>query len=337
MTPPALADDVVPDETEIAERVKRWTGRSLTGRPVVVTDTSDFMAIDRDSVVALGGEHFLVLLTEREKRFGLEGEPKFWVKRAVSLATGRTHILKMVFREAFRARVGTLEVTCTRSAEKEARVLDVFRGDARFMQGRAVRDAAGNLVRVIDLIDGQDLISHVEALPGPHEAYFERAFPTLLARAVTSLEAIRDLHEAGLCHGDIRNDHLFVEDGTGAFRWIDFDYDQETPLFDLWAVGNVLHHLVGKGFVLFRDVRACAPGAAVDIDEEDASVFFASRVMNLRKVYPHVPRDLNDVLLRFAVGGRARYDRVAQVVDDLRGVAAAARWPIAPAASPAVP
>ncbi len=315
------------DEAWIARRAEELTGRALPRRPSVVRDTTDFMAIDRDSIVELDGELFLVTMTERERRFGLGGEPKFWVKRAVSLATGRTHILKMVFHEAFMARVGDLETRCVRSAEKEARVLERFRGDPRFMHGRAVRDARGNLVRVLDLIAGPDLISHVEALPGTHQEYFAASFPGVLAGLITSLEAIRDLHGVGLCHGDIRNDHILVEQGTGTHRWIDFDLDEDTAAFDVWSLGNVLHHVVGKGFVVFRDALARDPALAGRLDDGDASVFFTNRVMNLRKLYPWVPGALNDVLMHFAAAGRTRYDRAAQVVDDLRAVVSRMGWP----------
>jgi len=79
------------------DRVAELTGRLLPESSRIIRDTSEFMAIDRDSVVELGGELFLVTGTERERRFGLAGEPKFWVKRALALGSGSRHILKMVF------------------------------------------------------------------------------------------------------------------------------------------------------------------------------------------------------------------------------------------------
>jgi hypothetical protein len=312
-----------PSPAWIAQRVEELTGRVLTGHPRVIEDTTDYMAIDRDHIVALGGELFLVKLTEREKRFGLAGEPKFWVKRAISLHTGRVHVLKMVFEEVFRARVGTLEVICRRDPPKEARVLEVFRDEARIMDGRAVRDSRGNLVRILDFIRGRDLITHLLAFPGGHEEYYRESFPAVLAKVIGSLEAIATVHAEGLCHGDIRNDHILVEEGTGAYRWIDFDVSEDTPAFDVWSVGNVLHFVVGRGFVLFREVIEERPELAGRFSDDDASVFFPNRIMNLRKAFPYLSERLNAVLLRFSIGSTVRYERVDQIVSDLCEVIAA--------------
>jgi hypothetical protein len=147
----------------VRERVHVLTGRELLEPIRIVADTTDFMALDRDQVLELGGELFLITGTEREKRFGLVDEPKHWVKRAISLETGRLYVLKMVFQESFKAEIGSQVFLCVRSAEKEARVLETTAGDQRFMQGRGVRDARGNLVRVLEFIRGVDLYSKVRA------------------------------------------------------------------------------------------------------------------------------------------------------------------------------
>ncbi|MGE5235413.1 MAG: hypothetical protein ACM3O7_03570 [Acidobacteriota bacterium] len=306
-----------PLPTWALDRAEELTGRRLPASARVVRDTSDFMAIDRDSVVELGGELFLVTGTERERRFGLADEPKFWVKRALALARGSRHILKMVFQERFRACIGDLEVICVRSAEKEAAVLELVRDDPRFMAGHSVRDAAGNLVRILDVIEGENLLSRILAVPVDHEAYFASLFPGVLAATADSLLAIDRLHRAGLTHGDIRNDHIIVEAGSSRLRWIDFDLDQDTPAYDVWSIGNVLHCVVAKGFITFRDAFQQRPELATVLQEGDASVFFPFRVMNLGKVFPYIPAALSRVLERFAVSGTVRYDRVDQVAADL--------------------
>jgi hypothetical protein len=300
----------------IIEQAERLTGRRLAA-PTIVTDTSDFMAIDRDAIVELVGHLYLITGTEREKRFGLIDEPKFWVKRALSLLTGRRYILKLVFHEQFRVNVGRLSIRCTRSGEKEGRVLDLVRGDPRFMQGTAATDGRGNLVRVIDFIDGTNLLSFLAALGGPYDEYFVNLLPGLLARAAESFAAIQRLHEVGLCHGDIRNDHLLFDSHARPWRWIDFDLDQDSNAYDVWALGNILHCIVGRGFVTFRETLEKRPELAGKLVDDDASVFFPFRIMNLKAVYPCIPKALNDVLLRFAVGSRTPYDAARQVVEDL--------------------
>lgn len=311
----------------IVDQVVRLGLEPLPGRPVVFDDTTNYMYIDRGHVIDLGGELFLVRGNEKEGRFGVDEQPKFWVKRAVSLHDGRRYILKLVCEEAFKIQVGAVHVTCARSAEKEGEVLRFVRGDLRFMQGRTALDARGNLVRAIDFIDGTDLLSHVFGLRMSHEVYFRDCFPSLLAKTIVAFQAVQFLNDNGLRHGDIRNDHILVERGTGAFRWIDFDLVQDVADFDLWSLGNVLHCVVGKGFVTFRDAIEQRPGLASELTDEDGSVFFQHRVMNLRKIYPYVPRVLNEVLLRFSRGARVPYDSIAQVVRDLGEGGACLRVP----------
>jgi tRNA A-37 threonylcarbamoyl transferase component Bud32 len=302
-------------------------GRALPEPLVIVDDTSEFMGIDRDHVVDLAGELFLITGTEREKRFGLTGEPKPWVKRAIGLSSGRVHVIKMVFAEVFRAQVGEQCFRCERSAEKEARVLELVDGDVRFMHGHALRDTRGNLVRVLDFIHGIDLYSCLGALEVPHEEYLWRNLPQILHRVIESLRAIQILHDAGLCHGDIRNDHILVEQGSGAYRWIDFDLDQGVAAFDVWSVGNILHFIVGKKVVRLTEVLRERPDLIGHVGHEDAALFFPYRLQNLGKLFPYLPRCINDVLLRFAVGSTTRYDSVAQVVEDLQTCEQHLGWP----------
>lgn len=308
------------DAEWIRKRIGELTGQEISRPPRILDDTTEFMGIDRGDVIRLGGELLLVRGVELEKRFGLTGEPKYWVKRAISLTSGRPQIVKLVFAEVFRARVGDSEFLCRRSAEKEARVLEGTRGDLAFMQGTAARDARGNLVRVLDVIRGQDLLTHLGTLEGPHEDYVRSTFPGVLARVVDALRAIARLHAIGLNHGDIRNDHLFVDADSGRLRWIDFDLDPGSPDFDLWSVGNVLHVVAARRVVRIRDVLDTRPDLAGRIGPADASVFFPYRLMNLGAIYPWLPRPFTEILRRFAVGDCQRYRAVDEVADELQAV-----------------
>lgn len=312
----------------IRSQVRRLVNYDLPGRPVIFHDTSNFMGIDRDHIVELEGKLFLVRCNEREGRFGLDDEPKFWVKRALSLDTEQVRILKLVFLEEFKVRVGTFEVRCVRSAEKEGRVLDLVRGHPNFMQGRVARDSRGNLVRIIEYIFGTNLLNHLASMNMPHEPYFRALFPQVLAKTMECLVGIRSLHEAGLCHGDIRNDHILIDRESGDFRWIDFDLTQPSAAFDVWSVGNVLHYIVAKGFVTFREVLQERPELLGHLSDDDASVFFPHRVMSLGKVHPYLPRKLSHVLARFSVGREGCYESVAQILEDLGDCATSQGWPV---------
>lgn len=288
----------------------------------VYTDTSEFMAIDHGDVIALENLHYLVLRDECERRFGLE-DPKYWVKRCRLLETGERKILKLVFYERFPIKVGDFDVICHRSPEKEARILNLVNGDWRFMQGRPVLDDKRNVVRVLDLVHGKQLDTYIENLKLPHERYFHEHLPELLGKFIGACEAIGFLHSRWEKHGDIRRDHIWVERGTGRFRWIDFDYAfdfHENPFgLDLFGLGTILLYLVGMGVHTVQSVTASHGQDVFDtLTKDDLSLMQGNRIANLRKLFPYVPDPLNHVLLHFSAGTYVFYDSVDEFLDELR-------------------
>jgi len=235
--------------------------------------------------------------------------------------------VKLVFEESFTTRVANEAFECMRSAAKEARILEVVRDHPSFMHGRAVADAAGNLVRIIEFIQGDTLLAYFGARGGlKHEEYTERLLPQMMAKAWHCFSGIAFLHTQGFCHGDIRNDHLILDDTDGRARWIDFDFTRPSLTFDVWSLGNVLNCVVAKGFVTFHNLQLTRPDLASKVDRSDASIFFPHRVMNVDKIYPWIPQRLVPILRRFAVAGTTRYERADQVVSDLGDCMDALGW-----------
>jgi len=296
---------------------------TMSSYGVVHTDTSDFVRISYGDVIAIGGLHYLVLRDEVERSFGVE-DPKYWVKRCTVLENGERRIVKLVFHESFFTELGALSIRCYRSPEKEARILDLTRGDPRFMQGFSLRDTTGNNVRVIDVISGKPLAVVVDEMPLDHKTYFFEAFPGILEKFIEACEAIGFLHAHGEKHGDIRRDHLWLERGTGRYRWIDFDYTfdfQENPFgLDVLGLGGLLAFLVGKGFYGPREIVRMKdlPETATSLQPEDFSLVFRGRLMNLRKVFSCVPEGLNRVLLHFSQGTEVFYETVDEFLHELR-------------------
>ena len=166
---------------EIAERIESHTGvRREPGSIRIFSDTTNFTRIDTGDVLLLGGRFYLLRGTEREGRFGIDDEPKYWVRRALDLESGMAKVIKMDFRESFRIRIGVTVFECVRSPAKEARVIDLVRGHRNFMQGLWERDEAGNTVRVIDRIRGRSLSELVGEIGGDHETYYHQHLPALL-------------------------------------------------------------------------------------------------------------------------------------------------------------
>lgn len=307
--------------------IGRWAGPGAVPAPIrTITDTTDFFRVDYGDVVLIGERPYLIRNNEREGRFGLDDEPKFWVKRAIDLLSGETKVMKLDFREEFEVRAGDIVFDCVRSPGKEARILDLVRGHPHFMQGFWVRDEAGNKVRIIDFIRGPTLAQKVLDLGAGHEEYFFAHFPGVFREYLELVESIAYLHRRGEKHGDIRRDHILVEGGDGPCRWIDFDFNfshATNPYqYDLFGLGNILTYLAGRGDVTLHDLKRSGDGLTHRLEEGDMNIVFRNRLANLRKAYPYVPESLNRVLLHFSAGSETYYEMIDELLDDLGEVEA---------------
>ncbi len=309
--------------SQVKEIVKRLRpSLSLGEYGKVYSDTSRFMEISYGDIIELDGNHYLVLRDEAERSFGIE-DPKYWVKRTILLETGERKILKLAFFEKFDLKLGSLKIPCYRSPKKEARILDLVQRDMRFMQGTSTRDEAGNLVRIIDIVSGKRLDTHVFEIDADHERYFHEIFPTVLEKFMESCRAIKFLHDHGEIHGDIRRDHLWIENRTGLYRWIDFDYAynfQENPFgLDIFGLGSLLIFLTGKNLYTLSNLEQAGldPALAERFKPEDFSLLYSNRIANLKKLFPYIPESLNFVLLHFSKGAELFYETVDEFLDDL--------------------
>jgi hypothetical protein len=307
----------------LKERIESVTGRTVHGTPAVTDDTSAYMSITAGTVLCLEGNYYYVTGEAKEGRFGIVEQPKFWVKYGYDLTDGSRKVMKLVFHEEFTTALGLFKVRCRRDPDKESRILELTAGDDRFMQGRTVRDSVGNNVRILDHIRGTSLYSYVLRLNQPHEVYFRETLPGILRKVVGCIEAISLLHARGEQHGDVRNDHIIIERDTGRYRWIDFDYSVNYLDYDIWSMGNILTYAVGKGIRTCKEamktvsVRAdsCDP-----VNPDDALLFFKYRMANLKKIYPYIPVELNDLLMRFSASPLEFYENLEKMVQDVRDV-----------------
>ena len=316
------------NEQTLLDRIREVTGIRKEGPLTMVRDTTDFMRINPGDLLQLDGRYYYVRGEAVEGRFGLDGEPKFWVKRALDLEDGSMKYIKLVFHESFTMNLGVQAIKCYRSPDKESRILDLSRGDPRFMQGFTVADEAGNSVRVIDKVEGARFYDFIHDRQEDHETYFRETFPSVLRSVMECVEAIEKLHQGGEIHGDIRNDHIIINPRLGRYVWIDFDYAydwSENPYgVDLFGLGNVLLFAAGKGFHTLPDVCGNTTGCylyGATLNHDDCSLFFPHRIMALGKLFPYVPESLDYVLLHFANGAEIYYETTAELIADLRVVA----------------
>jgi hypothetical protein len=192
------------------------------------------------------------------------------------------------------------------------------------MQGITARDPSGNSVRIIDFVRGPSFFNAMSRYEEQtHEEYYFQTLPGLLAKLVDSVEALAFLHERGLEHGDVRNDHILIERETGTYRWIDFDYQVNFSDFDIWSMGNVVNFVVGLGVNTFYWVKRYPksyPHLQGSIDGAGAVALFPNRVAELRRLYPYISADLNEILMRFSVDHDAPYETLDELARDLRSV-----------------
>jgi len=305
----------------IEERIAQFSNIRVPKRLEIITDTTEFMDICRGQVLNVNCSHFLVTGNIYESRFGMSDEPKYWVKKAIDLETGSQQIIKMVYHEEFRVHVGPLRIRCYRDPGKETRVLDLVRGHPHFMQGRGLFDRRGNEVRAIDYIRGKNIYNYLFLeMKLSHEEYFHTVFPQVFRKLMDCFTAIGFLHEHDLCHGDIRNDHILIDEKTGIYRWIDFDLTQDFSDFDVWSLGNVLLFCTGMGTRTFHEVINSpdfTDAVKRSLTTDDASAFYEHRIINLQKLFPYIPDRLNDLLLHFAVNTTRFYESVGQIVTDM--------------------
>ncbi|MDY6973123.1 MAG: protein kinase [Thermodesulfobacteriota bacterium] len=289
----------------------------------IITDTTDFFSIDHGDTIQIGEKSYRVTGHERELRFGME-EPKFWVKKAVDIDTGEKKIIKLSFLETFETHFGNAKVTCFRNPEKEAKVLELVDGHPYFMQGEAFKDKKGNIIRILDIVHGRNFLQYMHYLDVDYNVFFSKLLPDILKKIVKAFEAIRFLHHREFRHGDIRNDHLIVEKDTGNYVWIDFDYDYQTrenPFgLDVFGMGNILINAVGKGFHTIEVIRndpVTYGNVQRDLNREDFSILDRVRFINLRKLFPEIPKPLNDILMHFSIGSNVYYESAEEIIEDL--------------------
>jgi serine/threonine protein kinase len=304
---------------KLKERIEELTKWQFVKRPEIITDTSDCMRIQRGHVIRLNGRDFVIEGNRYESRFGISDQPKYWVFGALDLKTGEKKIIKTVFHEDFYVHIGILKIHCYRSPEKEARVLELVKGDQRFMQGYNLPDSKGNNVRIIDFIRGQSIFQYVHNIDKGHEQYFHENLPGILRKLTECIKGIGRLHEFRTCHGDIRNDHIIINHETGDYSWIDFDLNQHVSDFDVWSLGNIINYTVGKGINSFHTVLK--DGRFPDkvkrsLTAGDGSAFYEYRIINLRKLFPYIPRRLNDILMHFAIKEHKRYGDIDQLLEE---------------------
>jgi len=271
----------------------------------------------------IGGKRYVVKGFARESRFGIE-DPKFWVKRVVDSDTGDGKIIKLTFSESFETSIGGARIRCFRNPGKEGKILELVKNHPSFMQGETHLDAKGNVVRVLNVVRGPNFLNYIDQFDMKYEDYFQQALPGILKKLVQAFEAIRFLHINGFKHGDIRNDHIIINRDNANYVWIDYDYDYEAtenPFgLDIFGMGNILIYAIGKGFHTLQMITsdALTYGDLIDrIGREDFSLLNKRRFINLRVLYPAIPKILNDILMHFSQGAHVYYEVVDELLEDL--------------------
>ncbi len=291
----------------------------------IFTETSDFYAIDYGSELHLpNGKNFSIIGNSKERRFGVE-DPKFWVKNAIDKDTQEKKIIKLEYFESFITTLSGVRIKCFRDPRKEADILELVKNHPLFMHGDSCIDPKGLNVRILDIVRGQNLYTYIEGIDIGYTEYYNKILPEILARLTSTFEALQFLNENGFRHGDVRNDHIIIENNTGNYVWIDFDYDYESTenpfALDIFGAGNILLYTIGKGFhtlYMIDGYREIYGDLVENLYAEDFSLLDKWRYVNLRNIYPVISESLNNILLHFSKGSEVYYESVQEVIDDLK-------------------
>lgn len=290
----------------------------------IIQDPGNFYSIDCGDILHMNGQTYKVIGHAKEQRFGIE-DPKFWVKKAINLKTKEIQYIKFAFFETFQVNLSGVKINCFRSPEKEAKILDLVKGHSLFMQGKAFNDEKGNNVRILEVVRGQNFLQYLGNFSDmTYPVYFRTILPGILRNLSLAFEAISFLHRNGFKHGDIRNDHLFVEKATGNYVWIDFDYDYETTenpfSLDLFGLGNILTYAIGKGFHSVYTIQNNKDiyGDLLDrLTDADFAILDQRRLVNLKKLYPIIPSTMNNILMHFSKQAEIFYEMVDEIIEDI--------------------
>jgi hypothetical protein len=289
----------------------------------LITDTTEFFNIDLGDIIQIDEKRYRVTGYAREQLFGLE-DPKFWVKKVVDMETGDKKILKLVFSESFETNLGGIKILYFRDPDKESKILELVKEDSNFMQGISCKDSNNNNVRIIDPISGPNFYVYINSFNTTHEDFFHAKLPHVLRRLVRAFEAIRFLHLHGFKHGDIRKEHLIVNRDAGNYVWIDFDYDIEAGdnpyVVDVFELGNLLLFAVGMGFhdlPVIEHNTGTYGNLMARLSPGDFSLLKKWRLSNLQKLYPYIPKMLNDILMHFSKSSEVYYESVDEIIEDV--------------------
>lgn len=289
-----------------------------------IQDTSNFYAIDSGDILHLNGQIYKVIGHAKEQRFGIE-DPKFWVKKVINQKTKDIQYLKFAFFETFQISLGGVKINCFRSPDKEGKILDLVEGHSLFMQGKAFIDEKENNIRVLEVVRGPNFLQYLGSFGDmSYSVYFRTILPGILRNLSKAFEAISFLHRNGFKHGDIRNDHLFVERATGNYVWIDFDYDYETTenpfSLDIFGIGNILTYAIGKGFhtvYMIKNNKETYGNLFQQLTDADFSILDQRRLVNLKKLYPAIPSTMNNILMHFSKQTEIFYEMVDEIIEDI--------------------
>jgi hypothetical protein len=85
-------------------------------------------------------------------------------------------------------------------------------------------------------------------------------------------------------------------------------------------LGNILLLAIGRGFhdLPMIEHNTSTYGDLINrLSPEDFSLLKRWRFINLRKLYPYIPKILNDILMHFSIASEVCYESVEEIIEDL--------------------
>jgi hypothetical protein len=229
------------------------------------------------------------------------------VKKACEIATGKIVWLKF-----------QRDIT---ASEREADVLSLLRRKplSGFCKGKTLKDKAGNIVNVIDNIEGSTLYQIVTGSPLAPEEYFERHFIDIAKKLIIAGKALALFHEEFTqAHGDVHSHNILIEESTGRPFWIDFHVEGDLMYLDIDGFINMLLFLALKPD---GGLERYNIGDFPDEEFADWEISWDDEtIINAKRFRSYIPDDLNAIFLRSSRTDENEYKNIRELISDLEKV-----------------
>lgn len=197
------------------------------------------------------------------------------------------------------------------------------------VRGYSLVDESGDILIVTEFTEGEKLQDYLSEFGVDHKRYFLESFPEILNNFMGAIRGVEHIVKNGF-YNEFAIYHIWIDKKTG--RYILFDFDlPSTELSKLQALkdleSSTISNIGGSLCEIVAPLGIYEYEAVHDeemyFDElgiTDADFNEYNLLVDLQKVYPYIPDELNKILLRFGRDASNPYTSISELYSDLESV-----------------